>query len=148
MKAVIIGAGQVGRAVAEALAGGMGWGLERWVGSDRDLAIEDGFRLVLLTWTGVCLLGSLPYLISGVGSIGTPMNAFFESVSGFTATGSGDARYFRRQARACRDALAADDAVARRDGHSGFGRGGASAALLDALKGTRPEATGRWGYVN
>ena len=71
-----------------ALAVGIGWGLEWWAYTDRDLAAEDGFLLVVLAWIGVSLFGSLPYLISGVGSIGAPMNAFFESVSGFTATGS------------------------------------------------------------
>ncbi len=59
-----------------------------WVGSDSELTVEDGFLLVTLTWIGVSLIGSLPYLMSGTGSFATPINAVFESFSGFTATGS------------------------------------------------------------
>lgn len=66
---------------------GMGVVLER-SGSDRELEVEDGFLLVTLTWILVSLLGSIPYLISGTGSLATPVNAVFESFSGFTATGS------------------------------------------------------------
>jgi trk system potassium uptake protein TrkH len=59
-----------------------------WSGSESELTVEDGFLLVTLTWVGVSLLGSIPYLISGTGSFATPINAVFESFSGFTATGS------------------------------------------------------------
>jgi trk system potassium uptake protein TrkH len=44
------------------------------------------FLPVFSTWIGVCLLGAAPYYISG--HIGTFSGAFFESVSGFTATGA------------------------------------------------------------
>ena len=59
-----------------------------WVGGDSELTVEDGFLLVTLTWIGVSLLGSIPYLMSGTGSFATPVNAVFESFSGFSATGS------------------------------------------------------------
>lgn len=59
-----------------------------WVGGESELTVEDGFLLVTLTWIGVSLLGSIPYLISGTGSFATPVNAIFESFSGFSATGS------------------------------------------------------------
>ncbi|WP_103020493.1 TrkH family potassium uptake protein [Salinibacter altiplanensis] len=65
----------------------VGWGLE-WIGGDSDLTVTDGFLLVTLTWIGVSLLGSVPYLLSGTGSFATPINAVFESFSGFSATGS------------------------------------------------------------
>jgi len=59
-----------------------------WVGADSELNVEDGFLLVTLTWIGVSLLGSIPYLMSGTGSFAVPVNAIFESFSGFSATGS------------------------------------------------------------
>ncbi|MEF8817180.1 TrkH family potassium uptake protein [Salinibacter sp.] len=65
----------------------VGWGLE-WTGRDSDLTVTDGFLLVTLTWVLVSLLGSIPYLLSGTGSFATPINAIFESFSGFSATGS------------------------------------------------------------
>lgn len=70
-----------------ALSFGLGYLLE-WKGTDRDLEVEDGFLLVTLTWILVSLLGSIPYLISATGSFASPINAIFESFSGFTATGS------------------------------------------------------------
>ena len=62
--------------------------LAEWIGGDSELTVEDGFLLVTLTWTLVSLLGSVPYLLSGTGSFAAPMNAVFESFSGFSATGS------------------------------------------------------------
>ncbi|WP_103029634.1 TrkH family potassium uptake protein [Salinibacter altiplanensis] len=65
----------------------VGWGLE-WIGGDSDLTVTDGFLLVTLTWVLVSLIGSVPYLLSGTGSFAVPINALFESFSGFSATGS------------------------------------------------------------
>ena len=47
---------------------------------------RDGYLTVTLSWVVFGLMGSLPYLISG--SIHSFINACFESVSGFTTTGS------------------------------------------------------------
>jgi trk system potassium uptake protein TrkH len=52
---------------------------------DRTLRPRDGFLVVGGAWVLVSLLGALPYLLSGV--LG-PVDAVFESVSGFTTTGS------------------------------------------------------------
>ena len=62
--------------------------LAEWMGGDSELTVQDGFLLVTLTWVLVSLLGSVPYLLSGTGSFATPINAIFESFSGFSATGS------------------------------------------------------------
>jgi|APHM01.1.fsa_nt_gi Trk-type K+ transport systems, membrane components len=62
--------------------------LAEWIGGDSELTVQDGFLLVTLTWILVSLLGSIPYLLSGTGSFATPINAIFESFSGFSATGS------------------------------------------------------------
>ncbi|MBW2273614.1 MAG: TrkH family potassium uptake protein [Deltaproteobacteria bacterium] len=46
---------------------------------------RDGFLIVSIAWLLASLFGALPYLTSGVLS---PVDAFFESVAGFTTTGS------------------------------------------------------------
>ena len=51
-----------------------------------DLKTKDGFAIVTFGWIIMALLGSLPYLISG--AIPSFADAFFESMSGFTTTGS------------------------------------------------------------
>lgn len=50
------------------------------------LRIRDGFFIVALCWTLGSALGSIPFVISGY--IPNPIDAFFETVSGFTTTGS------------------------------------------------------------
>ena len=47
---------------------------------------RDGFLAVTVSWIVFSLLGSLPYLISG--TIPSFIDAFFESTSGFSTTGS------------------------------------------------------------
>lgn len=51
-----------------------------------DIKAKDGFAIVTFGWIIMALLGSLPYLLSG--SIPSFTDAFFESMSGFTTTGS------------------------------------------------------------
>lgn len=53
-----------------------------------DLGHRDGFLFIGLTWLAVPLLGTLPYLIAGQGTVAHPVNALFESMSGFTTTGA------------------------------------------------------------
>lgn len=50
------------------------------------MTVEDGFRIVTGCWVAACIFGALPFLIYG-GEF-TVVNAFFESVSGFTTTGA------------------------------------------------------------
>ena len=50
------------------------------------LQYRDGFVVVTLGWFLVSAFGSLPFLLSGV--FNHPVDAFFESVSGFTTTGA------------------------------------------------------------
>jgi trk system potassium uptake protein TrkH len=47
---------------------------------------SDGFMLVFLAWAAACLLGAMPYYIAG--RIPRFTDAVFESVSGFTTTGT------------------------------------------------------------
>lgn len=50
------------------------------------MVAKDGFVIVSLAWILMSLTGTLPYLLSG--TFANFFDAFFESVSGFTATGS------------------------------------------------------------
>ena len=53
---------------------------------DGQMYARDGFATVALSWLFISLFGALPYFISG--AIPTPIDAFFESVSGFSTTGA------------------------------------------------------------
>jgi trk system potassium uptake protein TrkH len=65
----------------------VGWGLER-LETDPDLGMREGFLLVALTWLLAALVGAVPYMLAGRGTVAMPVNAFFESMSGFTTTGA------------------------------------------------------------
>lgn len=54
--------------------------------ANKNIAKREGFLIVTLVWTVFSFFGSLPYIISGV--IPDLTNAFFETMSGFTTTGS------------------------------------------------------------
>ncbi|MFB6355794.1 MAG: potassium transporter TrkG, partial [bacterium] len=56
--------------------------------TEPELNIREGFLMVSGTWMTVAFIGALPYIIAGNGSVAVPMNALFESMSGFTTTGS------------------------------------------------------------
>lgn len=55
-------------------------------GLTESIRIADGLQIVILCWICASLIGGLPYLLSGVTS--SPVDAFFESCSGFTTTGA------------------------------------------------------------
>ncbi len=54
--------------------------------SEKDLSLREGFAIVTFGWTFFALFGALPYVFSG--AIPSYLNAFFETMSGFTTTGS------------------------------------------------------------
>jgi trk system potassium uptake protein TrkH len=56
--------------------------------SQPELRIREGFLMVAMTWLFIAVIGALPYILVGQGSLAEPVNAFFESMSGFTTTGS------------------------------------------------------------
>ncbi len=74
-------------AVAILVAVGAGVALER-LDPDPDIGAREGFLVVAATWLAVTLVGAVPYLVAGQGTIATPVNALFESMSGFTTTGA------------------------------------------------------------
>ncbi len=63
-------------------------GAALWVLTPRRVSINprEGLAVVGLGWTAMVLVGSLPFVFTGVAP--TPAGAFFESVSGFTTTGA------------------------------------------------------------
>ncbi len=63
-----------------------GSALER-IGPARDIGLREGFLVVALGWLAVAAVGGLPYIFEG-GDIDSPIDAYFESMSGFTTTGS------------------------------------------------------------
>lgn len=54
--------------------------------TDRMLYAKDGFFIVAMSWIVLSLFGALPFTLSG--SIPHYIDAFFETVSGFTTTGA------------------------------------------------------------
>ena len=50
------------------------------------LSFREGNTIVVGSWISACLFGMIPYMIFGHEF--TPVNALFESVSGFTTTGA------------------------------------------------------------
>ena len=73
--------------VAIAVAIVAGSALER-LDPEPELGHREGFLLVAVTWLAVPLVGMIPYLVAGRGTIAAPVNALFESMSGFTTTGA------------------------------------------------------------
>ena len=54
--------------------------------SNRTIYAKEGFVIVAIVWLSVSAIGALPFYISG--QIPSYIDAFFETVSGFTTTGS------------------------------------------------------------
>ncbi|CAN5829514.1 TrkH family potassium uptake protein [soil metagenome] len=73
-------------ALSAALAAAAGGAARYFTAAPKDINFREAFATVTLAWVSVALFGALPYLLSG--SIPNPAQAFFESMSGFTTTGS------------------------------------------------------------
>jgi trk system potassium uptake protein len=74
--------------IAGAAGGAFGWTLEHLTRGKETVGIREGFLVVSLTWLLAAALGSLPYVLSGEDQISSPINAYFEAMSGFTTTGA------------------------------------------------------------
>ena len=77
-------------AVSIAVVAAVGFGLER-VDPDPDLGPSEALVFVTLAWLVAALVGAVPYVLAGAGTTSTladPVNALFESMSGFTTTGA------------------------------------------------------------
>ncbi len=76
--------------VSIAITAVIGLALER-LDPDPDLGPEEALLLVSMAWFAAALIGTIPYLLAGYGTDSTlahPVNALFESTSGFTTTGA------------------------------------------------------------
>ena len=60
--------------------------LSRKLGGKPYLSPRTGYLFVVLGWLFSALLGAMPFVLSG--AIASPIDAFFESMSGFTTTGA------------------------------------------------------------
>ncbi|MFW6018599.1 MAG: TrkH family potassium uptake protein [Halapricum sp.] len=68
----------------------LGFGLER-VDPDPDIGPREALVFVSLAWLMAAAVGMIPYLLAGYGTssaLADPVNALFESMSGFTTTGA------------------------------------------------------------
>jgi len=68
----------------------IGLALER-LDDDPQLGAREALLLVAISWGAVAAIGAVPYVIAGYGTesaLGRPVNALFESMSGFTTTGA------------------------------------------------------------
>ncbi|WP_207589459.1 potassium transporter TrkG [Halomontanus rarus] len=70
-----------------AVTAGFGFGL-RQLDRDPDPGAREAFLVVALTWLLAAVFGALPYVLAANGSVAHPVNALFESMSGFTTTGA------------------------------------------------------------
>ena len=73
---------------AGVVGGGFGWTMERLTRGKDFVGIREGFLVVSLTWLFAAALGALPYILSGEDQISSPLDAYFEAMSGFTTTGA------------------------------------------------------------
>ena len=79
-------------AVSILVVAAVGFGLERVdPDPDPDLGPSEALVFVTLAWLVAALVGAVPYVLAGAGTTSTladPVNAVFESMSGFTTTGA------------------------------------------------------------
>jgi trk system potassium uptake protein TrkH len=76
--------------ISIAVAVTVGVALEQ-VSDSHELGPREALLFVSLSWGAVAVIGAIPYVIAGYGTesaLGEPMNALFESMSGFTTTGA------------------------------------------------------------
>lgn len=74
-------------AITAAIGGIGGAGLRWWShGANTTIFRREALFVVAVSWFALPALGGLPYLLDGV--FASPLDAFFESVSGFTTTGA------------------------------------------------------------
>jgi trk system potassium uptake protein len=74
--------------IAGVAGAAFGWTLELVTRGKERVGIREGFLVVSLTWLAAAGLGALPYLLSGENQLSSPVDAYFEAMSGFTTTGA------------------------------------------------------------
>lgn len=71
---------------SSALGGLLGVGLYIPTRGDHHLSRKDGFGIVAFGWLAAGIVGAIPYVLTG--AIPHPVDALFETISGFTTTGA------------------------------------------------------------
>jgi trk system potassium uptake protein TrkH len=74
--------------VATATGVGFGVAVERLGRGRETIGVREGFLVVSLTWLAAAGLCALTYVVSGEDQLSRPVDAYFESMSGFTTTGA------------------------------------------------------------
>jgi trk system potassium uptake protein TrkH len=73
--------------VSGAVTSGSGFALEKLTHGKERVASREGYLVVALLWLLVAVFGSLPYLLDEP-QLSNPIDAFFESMSGFSSGGA------------------------------------------------------------
>ncbi len=74
--------------LAGGIAAGGGWLLERVTKGKERVGIREGFFVVAFTWVVASWFFAIPYLAADEPQLSSPLNAYFESMSGMTTTGA------------------------------------------------------------
>jgi len=75
--------------VAGLVTSGLGFGLERLTaGAAARIGLREGFLVVSATWLLAAAFAAIPYLFAGGAQLSSPIDAYFEGMSGFTTTGA------------------------------------------------------------
>jgi trk system potassium uptake protein TrkH len=75
--------------VAGVVTSGTGWTLERATASAAGrVGVREGFLVVSATWLLAAAFAAIPYLFEGGEQFSSPLDAYFEGMSGFTTTGA------------------------------------------------------------
>lgn len=74
--------------ISAVVTGTTGWVLERTTRGRELVGPREGFLVVALTWLALPAFGGLPYLLADEPQLSRPVDAYFEAMSGFTATGA------------------------------------------------------------
>jgi trk system potassium uptake protein len=73
---------------AAALTAATGWVLESVTGDRERIGVREGFFVVAVTWLAAAFFVSLPYVFADEPQFGSPLDAYFEAMSGMTTTGA------------------------------------------------------------
>jgi len=71
-----------------AITAGFGLTLERLTRGKERVGAREGYLVIAIVWLLVAAAGALPYLLAGEDQLRSPIDAYFESMSGFTTTGA------------------------------------------------------------
>jgi trk system potassium uptake protein TrkH len=75
--------------VAGLVTSGLGFALERLTADAAGtVGIREGFLVVAVTWLLAAAFAAIPYLFEGGAQLSSPLDAYFEGMSGFTTTGA------------------------------------------------------------